>query len=126
MTCPRLFRMQAEYQKELNILMRRLARIQQVDAVVCGERPVVVLTGTIHAGKGLLMKQALQTVLLGHPFQGLHDDLVVVDGHVALCINRSQLMLCRSYLVVLGLGRNAQLPQFLVHILHESRRSADG
>ena len=35
-------------------------------------------------------------------------------------------MLCRSHLVVLGLGRNAQLPQLFVHILHEMRRCAPG
>ena len=110
----------AEHQKELNIFVRSFSRLQKVNAVVCGERPVVVLTGTIHTGKRLLMKQALESVLLCHPFQSLHDNLVMVGSHVALLIDRSQLMLSGSYLVVLCLGRNAQLPEFFIHILHES------
>ena len=97
----------AEHQKELNIFVRSFSRLQKVNAVVCGERPVVVLTGTIHTGKRLLMKQALESVLLCHPFQSLHDNLVMVGSHVALLIDRSQLMLSGSYLVVLCLGRNA-------------------
>ena len=67
------------------------------------------------------MKQALQSVTAGYHLQGLHHDLVVVYSHVALCVNRSQLMLCRSYLVVLGLGCDAQLPQLLVDLFHEGR-----
>jgi len=46
------------------------ARIQQVDAVVCGDGPVIVLTGAIDACEGLLMKQALQSVTAGHHLQG--------------------------------------------------------
>ena len=32
---------------------------KQVDAIICRERPVVVLTGTIHTCEWLLMKQTL-------------------------------------------------------------------
>ena len=65
------------------------------------------------------MKQALQSVTAGYHLQGLHDDLVVIHRHIGLRVNRSQLMLCRRYLVVLGLGCHAQLPQLLVDFLHE-------
>ena len=34
-------------EKELNVLMRCLARIQKVDPVICSQGPVIVLTGTI-------------------------------------------------------------------------------
>ena len=57
-----------QYQQELNVLMGRCARIQQIDTVVCGNGPVIVLTGTIHACEGLLMKQALQTMTAGYHF----------------------------------------------------------
>ena len=55
-----------ENQQELCILMRRLTGIQHINAVVRGDRPVVVLAGPIHARKRLLVKQALQTMLTCH------------------------------------------------------------
>ena len=118
--CIDSFQDAGQHQQELKMLMGCGARIQQVDAIVCGDGPVVVLTGTIHACEGLLMKQALQSVTAGHHLQGLHNDLVVVYGHIALGVNRCQLMLRRSHLIVLGLGCHAQLPQLLVDLLHES------
>ena len=110
-----------QHQQELDVLMGRLARLQQVDAVVGGQGPVIVLTGTIDPGEGLLMEQALQAVKISHLLQRLHNQLVVIYGHIALGVNGSQLMLSRSHLVVLGLGRHTQLPQLLIHILHEIR-----
>ena len=56
----------AEHQKELNVLMGRLSRIQQVNAVIGNQRPVVVLAGTVDAVKGFLVEQALQSVTAGH------------------------------------------------------------
>ena len=55
-----------EHQKELGILMRCLAGIQHVDAVVRRDRPVIMLTGTIHACERFFMEQALQAVLTCH------------------------------------------------------------
>ncbi len=49
-----------QHQQELDVLVGSLARIQQIDAVVGGQRPVVVLSGTVDAGKRLLVKQAGQ------------------------------------------------------------------
>ena len=43
-----------------------LARLQQVDAVVSDDRPVVVFTGAVHAGKRFLMEQAFHPMLTGH------------------------------------------------------------
>ena len=45
-------------QKELNVLMWCLARLQKINAVISGQGPVIVLTGTIHACKRFLVKQA--------------------------------------------------------------------
>ena len=38
--------------QELNILMRCLARLQKIDAVICSQRPVVVLTGAVTPANG--------------------------------------------------------------------------
>lgn len=47
-------------QQELRVLHRRRAGIQQVFALVGGNRPVVVFARTIHAVKRLFMQQADQ------------------------------------------------------------------
>ena len=109
--------------QELNIFVRCLARIKQINAVICGDGPVVVLTGTIDSRKWFLMKKTLQSVTLCHLFQSLHNDLVVVCCYVALCIDRCQLMLCRCDFVVLCLCRNTQFPEFFVYFFHKTGNS---
>ena len=64
-----------------------------------------MLSGTIDSGKGLLVKQAGQTMVACDALEGLHHHLIVVNCDVHLSINRSQLMLGRGRLVVLTLGR---------------------
>ena len=54
-------------QQELNVLVRRCAGIQHIDAVICGDGPVIMLAGSIHTGKGLLMKETGQAMMSGHP-----------------------------------------------------------
>ena len=98
--------------------MRRVTRIQEIGAVIRGQRPVVMLTRTIDARKGLLMKEAGHAVASGHLLQCLHDNLVVVNSLVYTLVDRRKLMLGRSHLVVLCLGRHAQLPKFFIHIVH--------
>ena len=102
---------------------RCLARIQQVDTIVRGDGPVVVLSGAVHTGKGLFMKQALHSVLAGHLLQGLHHNLVLIHCHIGHRVDGSQLMLSRSHLVVLSLGSHAQFPQLRIYLAHESRHS---
>ena len=103
--------------------MRRLAWVQQVDAVIRCDGPVIMLAGTIHARKGLLMEQAFHTVLAGNPFQRLHHDVVMIHGHIGFCIDRSQLMLGRSHLIVLSLGAYAQFPELYIDVLHKGSDS---
>ena len=107
-------------QQELHVLVGRGARIQKIDAIVGGDGPVVVLSGAVHAGEGFFVEQALKAVAAGYHFQGLHHDLVLIHRHVGLCIDRRQLMLGRSYLVMLSLCRYSKLPQLLVYLLHKS------
>ena len=101
--------------------MGRNARVQQIHSGICSQRPVVVLTGTIHTGKRLLVEQAFHSVLGSDALQCLHNDLIVVNLHIDFRIDRCQLMLCRSCLVMLCLGRNTQFPQFLIYVLHVCR-----
>ena len=93
------FQNTGQHQKELHVLMGRLARVQKIDAVIRGQGPVIVLSGTIHSRKGLLMQQTLKAMLVGHLFQGLHNQLIVVHSHVALRVDGRQLVLSRSHLV---------------------------
>ena len=107
-------------EKELNVLMRCLARIQKVDPVICSQGPVIVLTGTIDSCEWFLMEQAAHTVTARYFLEDAHHDLVMVCCDVCRCIDRSQLMLCRCNFVVLCLGCHAQFPAFFVDFFHIS------
>ena len=106
-------------QDELAVFARVLARLEQVLACIGGNRPVVVLAGTIYAFKRLLMQQAGEAVLLCHRAHDLHGQLIVVSSDVGGGEDRRHLVLARCNLVMLGLGEDTQLPQFLVKILHK-------
>ena len=69
------------------------------------------------------MKQASHMMLCRDSLECLHDDVVVVYSQGCILIDDCQLMLCRSHLVVLGLCRDAKLPEFLVDISHERSNS---
>ena len=107
-------------QDELAVFARVLARLEQVLACIGGNRPVVVLAGAVYAFKRLLMQQAGEAMLLRDGTHDLHGQLVVVGRDVGGGEHRRHLVLARCNLVVLGLGENAQLPQLLVELLHES------
>ena len=104
--------------QELRVLHRRLTRIQQVLTIVSGQRPVIVLTRTVDSCERLLMEQANQIVLKGDLLHKLHCELVLIGSEVCRREYRSVLVLCRSHLVVLCLGGDAELPHMLVEILH--------
>ena len=53
------------------------------------------------------MKETGHAVTSGHLLKGLHHNLVVVNGLVHTLVDGSKLMLGRSHLIVLCLGRNA-------------------
>ena len=54
---------------------------------------------------------------------GLHHKLVVIHRYIGGFINGRQFMLCGSYLIMLGFGRNPQFPEFNIQILHEGPNS---
>ena len=70
------------------------------------------------------MQQAAESVFAGHLFHERHDEHVVVDGQVALLVNRSQLKLVRSHLVVAGLARDTQLQRLNLQIRHEGSHAS--
>ena len=94
--------------------MRCNTRIKHIDTGVGSQGPVVMFTGTIDALERFFMEQARHSVTVCDLFHCLHNDLVVVNSKVCLCVDRCQLVLCRSDLVVLGLCGNAQLPEFFI------------
>ena len=107
-----------EEDKELQVLHRGVTGVQQV-LVRGAHGPVVVLAAAVDAFEGLLMLQTDQTVLRSDLLHQLHGQQVVVDGDIGGVEDGGQLMLAGSDLVVLGLGRNTQLPQLFVQFLHE-------
>ena len=109
-----------EEDDELQVVERGVARVEQVLGLGA-KRPVVVLARTVDALEGLLVQQADQVVAGGDELHLLHHDQILVDGLVDLAIDRGELMLAGSNLVVLGLGGNAKRPQFIVQVLHIGR-----
>ena len=77
-----------------------------------------MLTGTVYPCKRLLVKQAAHTMSTCNLLQNTHHDLVVILCDIDRCIDRSQLVLCRSNLVVLCLRSDAKLPALLIDFLH--------
>ena len=77
-----------------------------------------MLAASVDAFKGFLVQQAYKSVLIRYFFHNLHGHLVVVYRHICRVKDRSQLMLCRSHLVVLGLCRDSQLPEGFVQVMH--------
>ena len=112
-----------QHQQELRVFPRGIARLEQVDARVCAQRPVIVLSGAVHACKGLFVQQARQTVPRRHHLHDLHRQLVVVRGDVPLGEDRGKLVLCGGGFVVLRFGEDPELPELLVQILHKGRNT---
>ena len=98
--------------------MRRLARGEKIYPGVGGEGPVVVLTGAVHTGEGLFVKETREAVFGRDLLHDLHGQLVVVGGDVGRAVDGRDLVLGGRHLVVLGLGQDAELPELLIQVLH--------
>ena len=57
----------SQNKQELNILMWCCSRIQHIDSIICNDRPVVVLSGTVDACKWFFMKETFHSVLACDP-----------------------------------------------------------
>ena len=64
------------------------------------------------------MEQADQPVFVRHFLHYFHGKLVVVHRHVGRVKDGRQFVLGGGHFVVFGLGRDSQLPQFLVKVVH--------
>ena len=113
----------AQKQQKLRVLAGRIPRLHQVDPGISDQRPVVVLARTVYARKGLFVQQAHHAVLLRHLFHYFHGQLIMIGGNIDHAVDGRKLMLRGSHLVMLGLGRHAQLPQFAVELMHKGRHT---
>ena len=104
---------------ELEVLRRRLARPEQVDARVSAQRPVVVFARTVDPLEGLLVEQDAEVVAAGDLVHDRHQQLVVVVGQVGFLVNGRQLELVGRHFVVAGFDGNAQPERFVFQVAHE-------
>ncbi len=105
-------------EQELEVLVRRVARLEQVHARVRAHRPVVVLARAVDAGERLLVQQADQAVAARDVLEDLHHELLVVRADVRVLEDRRDLVLRRGDLVVAGLDRHAELRQLALRVEH--------
>ena len=68
--------------KELDIVLRILAGVKEVLTLVSGDRPVIVLTGTVNASERLLVEEADKAVLESYLLHDLHGKSVLVSSNV--------------------------------------------
>ena len=79
---------------------------------VSGQRPVVVLARPVDTIKRLLVQQHAEAVPVGHFLHQTHEQHVVVDGQIALLVDR-------GHLVVARLTGDAQFEGLYFEIFHE-------
>ena len=108
-----------EEQQELGVLIRRVARLEQIDAGVRHDRPVVMLAAAVDAGKRLFVQQTDHVVLARDLLHQLHRQLVVVCGDICRRKDRRQLVLSGGDLVMLGFCHDAKLPKLVIQLLHK-------
>lgn len=112
----------AEHQ-ELLVLVRGVARIEQVALIAVTQREVDVLARTVDAGEGLLVDQTDHAVAFGDLLHRRHHQLLMIMGEIGLLEHRRQLELAGSDLVVPRLGRDALLEQLAVELDHERQHT---
>ena len=78
-----------------------------------------MFTRAIDILKGFLVLKAGKTVMSCKKLELLHGQEVVVNSKSTLLKDRCKLMLARSNLIVLGLCRDAQLPELVIKLFHE-------
>ena len=108
---------------ELEVLRSGLARTEQVHARIGSQRPVVVLARSVDPLEGFFVQQHAELVTAGDLVHNGHQQLVVVVGQVGLLVNRSQLELTGSHLVVARLDRNSQLQALVFEVLHKGHHT---
>ena len=105
--------------QELKILGRSLARRQKINSRISHDRPVAMLSGTVHTVERLLVENDLKMMFLSHFLHYDHEHHVLVDGFCSLTEHRSAFKLVRSDLIMPCLKKNAELICLCLKILHE-------
>ena len=105
-------------EQELEVVVRGVARLEQVLARVGAHRPVVVLARAVDAGERLLVQQADEPVAAGDVLHHLHRQLLVVGADVRVLEDRRDLVLVRRDLVVARLDRDAELAELALGLEH--------
>ena len=83
-----------------------------------------MLAAAVDPGKGLFVQQADEAVPCGQVTQHVHGQHIVVAGDVGFFIDGRELELTGGHLVVARLGRDAELLQLPLHILHKAHDAA--
>ena len=109
--------------QELQVLGRRLAWREQVDARIGLHGPVAVLTASVDPVEGLFVEDDLQVVLLGNLVHDDHQQHVLVDGAGRLTEDRRTLELIGSHFVMPSGKLDAQLVSLGLEIFHERRHA---
>ena len=109
----------AQEEQELSVLIGGFARLKQVYAGVGRYRPVIVFAAAVDPGKGLLVEQADHVVLLCDLLHYLHGELVVICGNIGGGEDGRHFVLSGGDLIMLGLGKHADLPKLVVQLLHK-------
>ena len=68
-----------------------------------------MLAGTVDAGEGFFVQQAVHAMAPGRALEHSHGQLLVVGGHIRRFKEGSDLKLAGGYLIVASFGGNAQL-----------------
>ena len=104
---------------ETQVVHRSLAWCMEQNTRVGSQRPVLMLTRTVHTLEGFLVQQATETVLTCHTLHDRHHQHVVVHSQIRLFKDRCQLKLIGSHLVMACLARDTQLQSLNLDVLHE-------
>ena len=109
--------------QELRVLVRVMARLEQVADTGTADGPIDVLTGAVDAGEGLLGEEADEAMLGGDAAEQRHREHLVVVRDVGGFVDRSDFVLGRSDFVVAGLDRDPEL-EALALGFHHARKHA--
>ena len=101
------------------VVYRGLTGSVQQYAGIGREAPVVVLSRTVDACKGLFVQQGSESVLACHLLHQQHQQHVVIYCQVGFLKDRSHLELVGSHLVVTCLAGDAQLECCNLKVFHE-------
>ena len=109
--------------KELGILVRAMARLEEITDASTTDGPVDVFARAIDTSERLLGEEADETMLSRNaPEQG-HREHLVVMGDVRRFVNWSDFVLGRSHFVVAGLDGNPELEALAFGFHHAGKHA---